>query len=114
MKTLTPFQIKVYKALLAIPAGETRTYKQIAVAIGKPKAARAVGNACNQNPYAPMVPCHRVVGSNGKLTGFALGLKVKEDMLAAEQKKKSATNIYRNAAEKQKREFFLKLPTELR
>ena len=59
----TDFQIAVWKELLKIPAGSTKTYKEIAVAIGKPNSSRAVANACAQNPYAPQVPCHRVVRS---------------------------------------------------
>ena len=61
----TDFQIAVWKELLKIPAGSTKTYKEIAVAIGKPNSSRAVANACAQNPYAPQVPCHRVVRSDG-------------------------------------------------
>lgn len=82
--TGTPFQQAVWDALLDIPFGETRTYAQIAAAIGKPKAARAVGGACNRNPIALFIPCHRVVGTNGSLTGFAGGLSVKEYLLTHE------------------------------
>ena len=66
----TNFQIAVWKELLKIPIGETTTYKNIAIAIGKPNSSRAVANACAQNPYAPAVPCHRVVRSDGSLGGY--------------------------------------------
>lgn len=82
----TDFQKSVWKALCEIPHGETRTYKYIAVSIGKPKAYRAVGLANNRNPIAIIVPCHRVIGANGKLTGYASGLEVKEFLLKLEGK----------------------------
>jgi methylated-DNA-[protein]-cysteine S-methyltransferase len=81
----TDFQKYVWKALCEIPYGETRTYKEIAVSIGKPKAYRAVGLANNRNPIAIIIPCHRVIGSNGKLTGYASGLDVKEFLLRLEK-----------------------------
>lgn len=80
----TDFQKSVWKALCEIPCGETRTYKDIAVSIGKPKAYRAVGLANNRNPIAIIIPCHRVIGKNGKLTGYASGLDVKEFLLKLE------------------------------
>ena len=80
----TPFQVRVLKALLAIPFGETRTYAEIARAIGKPRAVRAVGAANGRNPISIVAPCHRVIGSNGKLTGFAGGLKAKAALLRLE------------------------------
>jgi len=80
----TDFQKKVWNALLAIPFGETRTYAEIARQIGKPKAVRAVGAANGRNPISIIAPCHRVIGSNGKLTGFAGGLKAKETLLRLE------------------------------
>lgn len=83
----TDFQRSVWKALCEIPYGETRTYKEIAVSIGKPKAYRAVGLANNRNPIAIIVPCHRVIGADGKLTGYASGLDVKEFLLKLEEKK---------------------------
>lgn len=83
----TPFQHEVWDALLTIPFGETRTYKQIAEQIGRPKAVRAVGQALNRNPLPILFPCHRVIGSNGKLTGFAGGLSQKQRLLEIEQKK---------------------------
>jgi O-6-methylguanine DNA methyltransferase len=74
----TDFQKNVWKALLTIPFGETRTYSDIAKQIGRPAASRAVGAANGKNPISIMAPCHRVVGSNGELTGFAGGLDTKE------------------------------------
>jgi O-6-methylguanine DNA methyltransferase len=71
--------------LLRIPYGETRSYGEIANMIGQPKAARAVGNACNKNPVPLVIPCHRVVGSDGKLVGYAFGLERKEQLLSLEQ-----------------------------
>ena len=81
----TPFQRDVWDALLSIPSGETRTYKEIAEQIGRPKAVRAVGQALNRNPLPVLFPCHRVIGSNGKLTGFAGGLSAKARLLEIEQ-----------------------------
>jgi len=80
----TPFQRQVWNALLTIPFGETRSYGQIAQQIGSPGAARAVGAANGRNPVSIVAPCHRVVGSNGALTGFAGGLDVKARLLALE------------------------------
>jgi len=82
----TPFQLSVWNALLQIPYGETRTYGEIAAMIGNPKASRAVGMACNRNPIWILVPCHRVVGKNGALTGFEGGLDVKKALLDLEQR----------------------------
>lgn len=81
----TPFQQKVWKALQTIPYGQTRTYKDLAAAIGNPKAARAVGMANRRNPILMAVPCHRVVGSTGQLTGYAGGLDMKAALLRLEQ-----------------------------
>ena len=81
----TEFQKSVWCELLKIPFGETKTYGEIAAAIGKPKAARAVGSACNKNPLPIIVPCHRVIGANGKLTGFACGTEIKEWLLDHEK-----------------------------
>lgn len=80
----TPFQRAVWDALCAIPYGETRTYAQIAAAVGKPKACRAVGLANNRNPIAIFIPCHRVIGADGRLTGYAGGLEIKKTLLALE------------------------------
>jgi O-6-methylguanine DNA methyltransferase len=80
----TPFQQAVWKALLQIPCGETRTYGQIAEQIGRPRAARAVGQAVGSNPLPIVVPCHRVVASTG-LGGFGGGLAMKKRLLALER-----------------------------
>ena len=80
----TAFQRKVWSALLTIPFGETRSYGQIARQIGNPDAVRAVGAANGRNPVSIVTPCHRVIGSKGKLTGFAGGLAVKARLLALE------------------------------
>lgn len=82
----TPFQKLVWQELRQIPYGQTRTYGEIAAAIGKPRAARAVGMACNRNPIWLLIPCHRVVGRNGALTGYAGGLDMKRKLLELEQK----------------------------
>ena len=80
----TAFQRRVWAALRAIPAGETRSYGQLAAAIGAPRAVRAAGLANGQNPVAVIVPCHRVIGANGTLTGYAGGLERKRWLLAHE------------------------------
>ena len=82
----TEFQKKVWKTLLQIPYGETLSYGEIAKSIGNSKACRAVGHANNQNPVAIIVPCHRVIGANGKLVGYAGGLYVKKYLLDLEKK----------------------------
>jgi methylated-DNA-[protein]-cysteine S-methyltransferase len=83
--TGTPFQITVWRELQAIPYGETISYGELARRIGKPKAARAVGLANGANPLPLVVPCHRVVGSDGRLTGYGGGLPIKEALLAHER-----------------------------
>ena len=88
----TDFQKSVWNELEKIPFGKTKTYGEIAFAIGKPKAARAVGMACNKNPLAIIVPCHRVIGKNGKLTGFACGTDVKKWLLDHEARLKGERN----------------------
>ena len=80
----TPFQIKVWQAALQIPAGKTSTYKSLAIAIGHPKAWRAVATALGDNKIVYFVPCHRVIASNGKLAGYAYGLGRKKILLEAE------------------------------
>ena len=80
----TKFQKQVWTTLCEIPYGETRSYKQIAEAIGNPKAVRAVGMANNRNPLLVVVPCHRVIGANGQLVGYAGGLDKKEFLLRLE------------------------------
>ena len=81
----TDFQQRVWNALLDIPYGETRSYKQIAEAIGNPKAVRAVGMANNRNPLLIVVPCHRVIGADGKLVGYGAGIEKKEFLLRLEK-----------------------------
>jgi methylated-DNA-[protein]-cysteine S-methyltransferase len=81
----TEFQLKVWEALKSIPYGETCSYKDIAEKVGSPKAYRAVGLANNKNPISIFIPCHRVIGSNGKLIGYGGGLDVKEFLLKLEK-----------------------------
>lgn len=81
----TDFMKKVWKALMEIPYGEVRTYKEIAIKIGSPKSSRAVGMANHKNPIPIIIPCHRVIGSNGKLVGYALGLDIKDYLLNLEK-----------------------------
>jgi methylated-DNA-[protein]-cysteine S-methyltransferase len=81
----TPFQKMVWQALTNIPYGETRSYKQIALDVGIPKAVRAIGGANNKNPIPIIIPCHRVVGSNGALVGYGGGLDIKEHLLNLEK-----------------------------
>ena len=80
----TDFQLSVWNYLLKISYGETRSYSQVAEAVGRPKAVRAVGAANGSNPVAIIVPCHRVIGSNGKLTGYGGGLPLKKRLLELE------------------------------
>ena len=80
----TPFQLSVWEALRQIPYGETRTYGEIAAAIGNPRACRAVGMANNRNPISILIPCHRVIGSGGALVGYGGGLEVKKFLLKLE------------------------------
>ncbi|SFI84377.1 methylated-DNA--[protein]-cysteine S-methyltransferase [Thermoflavimicrobium dichotomicum] len=80
----TSFQKRVWKQLQAIPYGEVRSYKEVAQAIGIPKAVRAVGGANNKNPVPIIIPCHRVIGSNGSLVGYGGGLYIKEYLLTLE------------------------------
>lgn len=81
----TAFRQQVWAALRDIPFGQTRTYGQIARAVGRPRACRAVGMANNRNPLPIVIPCHRVVGASGSLTGYAGGLEVKESLLRLEK-----------------------------
>jgi len=81
----TEFQMAVWQALQKIPYGETRSYKEIAAMIGRPKAVRAVGMANNRNPISIIVPCHRVIGHDGKLVGYGGGLPLKQLLLELEQ-----------------------------
>ena len=83
----TKFQLKVWNYLKTIPKGKVKTYKQVAIGINKPKAARAVANACGKNPYAPKIPCHRVIRSDGEIGGYSAkgGIKVKLKLLKREK-----------------------------
>src|SRR5512135_1736302 len=83
-KRLTDFEKKVYAAVMDIPIGSVRSYAWVARHIGRPKSARAVGNALNKNPLAPFVPCHRVISSDGTLGGYSGGLKKKKALLLEE------------------------------
>ena len=85
----TEFEVKVWKEILKIPYGETRTYKDLAIAIGKPNSSRAVANACGKNPYPVIIPCHRVIRSDGKLGGYSGvgGVKKKKELLKLENVK---------------------------
>jgi len=82
----TTFQKRVWAALGEIPYGQTRTYREIALVVCCPGGFRAVGMACNRNPIPIIIPCHRVVGANGALTGYAGGVELKQALLALEQK----------------------------
>jgi methylated-DNA-[protein]-cysteine S-methyltransferase len=87
LNNITPFDRDVYMAALSIPFGQTRSYKWIANRIGKPNAARAVGQALKKNPFPLIIPCHRVVSSKpGSLGGFSLGLELKKELLDIERK----------------------------
>ena len=83
----TKFQVKVWKELLKIPSGETRTYKEISILIVSPNSARAVANACAKNPYPILVPCHRVIRSDGSLGGYSArgGVNKKKKLLEQER-----------------------------
>ena len=85
----TQFQLKVWKYLKNIPRGKVKTYKQVAIAINSPKSARAVANACGKNPYAPKIPCHRVIRSDGGLGGYSGkgGIRKKLELLRSEKVK---------------------------
>ena len=82
----TKFQMDVWKALCDIPYGKTVSYKDIAIAVNNPKAYRAVGNANNKNPISIIIPCHRVIASNGKLAGYGAGISIKKKLLRLEGK----------------------------
>ncbi|MGE0252848.1 MAG: methylated-DNA--[protein]-cysteine S-methyltransferase [Dongiaceae bacterium] len=83
---LTEFQLKTLGVMQKIPAGATKSYKDLAVAVKNPRAARAIGNVCNKNPIPILIPCHRVIHSNGGITGYALGVSMKKKLLNLEQK----------------------------
>ena len=82
----TKFQVKVWKYLQTIPKGQVKTYKQVAIGINRPKSARAVANACGKNPYAPKIPCHRVIRSDGSIGGVSApgGINAKKNLLKKE------------------------------
>ncbi len=82
----TPFQLEVWKALLAIPYGETRSYRDIAVAVGRPQGFQAIGQANTANPLAVVIPCHRVINHDGSLGGYGGGLERKRELLALEKR----------------------------
>lgn len=82
---LTSFEQRVLKATSTIPFGETRSYAWVAKKVGKPNAVRAVGQALNKNPYLILIPCHRVIHSDGRLGGYALGIKMKKQFLTIEK-----------------------------
>jgi len=90
---LTDFQRRVYAAICRIPPGETRSYQWVAERIGRPRAARAVGHALHRNPFAPTVPCHRVVRADGSLGGYAGGLAKKRELLHAERRRVLARSV---------------------
>ena len=92
----TPFQIQAWFALRLIPFGETRSYAQQATTLGKPTASRAVAAANGQNPIAILLPCHRVIGSDGSLTGFGGGLPIKQALLDHERKNAKTPNAQLN------------------
>lgn len=92
----TGFDKAVYRAVMEIPFGETRSYKWVAQKIGRPRSARAVGNALNKNPYAPFVPCHRVIASDGSLGGYSRGLKKKIELLEREKYYNKSLNVSRS------------------
>jgi methylated-DNA-[protein]-cysteine S-methyltransferase len=97
----TPFQKKVWEALLCIPFGETRTYGELARQIGSPAAARAVGAANGRNPISIIGPCHRVIGSAGRLTGFAGGLEAKAILLRHEGGEVSEASVWKPDSRKE-------------
>jgi|SRR5437867_967773 len=90
----TPFQVAVWQELLRIPYGETRTYGEIARSLGKPGASRAVGMANHHNPIPIVIPCHRVVGHDGSLTGYGGGLHLKRQLLSIEKNRTLLTQTF--------------------
>lgn len=95
----TDFQKDVWNALLQVPYGATASYLQIARAVGKEKAVRAVGNACRANPIGIIVPCHRIIGSDGSLVGYGGGLSLKRRLLALEQRNASTLGTLRTGVQ---------------
>ena len=103
----TEFQKKVWRALSEIPFGETRSYGEIAQRIGKPSAVRAVGAANGRNPISIIVPCHRVIGASGRLTGFAGGLGIKEQLLSLESPQGKGTRKWKAEERREASELLL-------
>ena len=95
----TPFQLEVLRALIRIPYGQTCTYKDIAMSIGRDKAVRAVGAANGRNPLPIVIPCHRVIGANGSLTGFGGGLATKKFLLDLESGLHQGEGLFTKAAQ---------------
>lgn len=91
--TGTPFFQKAWAHLCAIPYGKTVTYKEMAAKMGSPKAARAIGLANNRNPIPIIIPCHRIIGSNGSLTGYRGGIELKQKLIELEQRRLSTSLI---------------------
>jgi O-6-methylguanine DNA methyltransferase len=94
MRQPTEFETLVYDAVRRIPDGETRSYGWVACQIGRPRAARAVGNALNRNPFAPKVPCHRVIKGDGTLGGFTGGTSKKKELLNQELSLKGKDKVW--------------------
>ena len=86
LKEFSDFQRRVYRAVLKIPLGEVRSYSWVAKRIGRPRAIRAIGTALKKNPFAPIIPCHRVIKSDGSLGGYNRGLKIKKKLLKREKR----------------------------
>jgi O-6-methylguanine DNA methyltransferase len=103
---LTKFEKSVYRAVMEIPLGETRTYQWVAQRIGNHKSARAVGNALNKNPFAPYIPCHRVIASCGTLGGYRGGLKKKAELLKKERSYLSFHVVRSTYHAKKRKRFF--------
>ncbi len=91
----TPFQRKVWRSLRRIPYGQTRSYQAVARSIGHPRSSRAVGGACGNNPIAVLIPCHRVISTDGQPGGFSGGLHLKQRLLALEQKNRAEKGCHR-------------------
>lgn len=108
LSDLTPFTLEVLSALQSIPYGHTVSYSQVAQMVGRPNSARAVGRACGLNPIAIVIPCHRVVGANGSITGFAWGVELKVHLLNLECSKLCFSNaINANNADNDKSTTYL-------
>ncbi len=93
----TPFQLSVWRELCRIPEGATRSYGEIAARLGRPSAARAVGHANGSNPVSILIPCHRAIAADGKLTGYRWGLETKRRLLAFERARAERAGLHRRA-----------------